>query len=66
MLKDIKRVFRPPPAEILAAEELQEARRDLLRAQSSREYFAQMEVYHEQRILRLTQMLSDYKEGGKE
>lgn len=57
MIRELRRTFNPPPAEVLAAEELEQARRELLRWQSHQEYSAQMVAYNEVRILRLTQIV---------
>lgn len=64
MLTELKRTFKPVPAEVLAAEELEEAKRTLLLAQSQQEYWTQMVAYHETRILRLTQQTAAYKEAA--
>lgn len=50
--------FKRPSAEILARRELEEARRELLAAQSAAEYAQQMATYHEARIARLTAFLA--------
>lgn len=61
MIQELRRTFNPPPADVLALEELAEARRSLLQAQSQQEYYASMVAYHEGRVLRLTQQTSVYE-----
>ena len=46
--------LKAPSAEVLALEELETAKRQLLEAQSGREYAESMCKYHENRIRRLT------------
>ena len=46
-------LFRPAPPEVLAARELDDARRQLLQAQSAAEYADAMCAYHQARIERL-------------
>lgn len=53
----IKKVYATPSAEAMALRELEEARRNLLDAQSTREYSESMCRYHEVRIKRLTAYL---------
>ena len=62
MIETIKRWFTPPAALVLAARELEEAKRGLLSAQSSREYADGMCKYYESKIKRLTGYL---KEAGE-
>jgi hypothetical protein len=50
----IKQVFRTPSALELAQIELEEAKRELLNAQSATEYAARMAAYHGDRIKRLS------------
>lgn len=50
----IKKLYATPSAESIALRELEEARRNLLEAQSTREYSESMCRYHEARIRRLT------------
>jgi len=57
----VKKLYVPPGAEVLAAQELEAARRSLLEAQSAREYADSMVKYHDARIARLTKYLT----GGK-
>jgi hypothetical protein len=58
MLKDalhwINSRFQTPSAEALALDELEMAKRELLEAQSAREYADSMCKYHDARIKRLT------------
>ena len=50
----LKSVYSVPSAEQLALRELENAKRSLLEAQSTREYADSMCKYHEARIKRLT------------
>jgi hypothetical protein len=54
--------FQPPAALVLAARELEDAKRGLLSAQSSREYADGLCRYYEAKIKRLTGYL---KEAGE-
>lgn len=54
MLKKIQGLFKPLTAETLAARELETAKRELLVAQSSEEYFRKMKEYHSARVGRLS------------
>ena len=54
--------FTPPAALVLAARELEDAKRGLLSAQSSREYADGLCRYYEAKIKRLTGYL---KEAGE-
>jgi hypothetical protein len=49
--------FKTPTAVELAARELEEARRDLLRSQSTAEYANRISAYHLDRIKRLSSYL---------
>ena len=51
--------FQTPTALELAATELEEARRDLLRSQSAAEYAGRIAEYHQDRIKRLTEYIKD-------
>ena len=53
----LKKVYTTPSAETIALRELEEAKRQLLEAQSGREYADSMCKYHEARIKRLTAYL---------
>jgi len=55
-------LFRPAPAQVLAARELDDARRQLLAAQSAEEYAHSMAVYHQRRIARLERYLRGEQE----
>lgn len=61
-LDTIRAWFTPPAALVLAARELEEAKRGLLSAQSSREYADGMCKYYESKIKRLNSYL---KEAGE-
>lgn len=64
MFRRLKKIIadavRVPNAKDLAMRELEDARRALLDAQSSREYAESMVKYHESRIRRLSTYLTDY------
>ena len=57
MIDWVKSVYTTPSAESLALRELEESKRRLLEAQSSREYAASMCGYYEAKINRLTAYL---------
>ena len=54
MIDWVKSVYTTPSAESLALRELEESKRRLLEAQSSREYAVSMCSYYEAKIKRLT------------
>jgi hypothetical protein len=62
IIETVKRWLSPPPALVLAARELEDAKRGLLSAQSSREYADGLCRYYESKIKRLTGYL---KEAGE-
>ena len=62
MIDTIKRWLSPPAALVLAARELEDAKRGLLSAQSSREYADGMCKYYEAKIRRLTTYLKEQGE----
>jgi hypothetical protein len=62
IIETVKRWFTPPAALVLAARELEDAKRGLLAAQSSREYADGMCKYYESKIKRLNSYL---KEAGE-
>lgn len=53
----LKSVYTTPSAEVLALRELEDSKRSLLEAQSTKEYAESMCKYHEARIKRLTAYL---------
>ena len=53
-LKAILAVFRSPSADVLAVQELEDARRSLLSALSAKEYATALVCYHTDRVTRLT------------
>ena len=59
----LKSVYSVPSAEVLALRELENAKRSLLEAQSTREYADSMCKYHEARIKRLTAYLHSVTEA---
>jgi hypothetical protein len=60
----IKELFAAPSAELLALRELETAKKALLEAHTGREYAASMVAYHESRIRRLSQYLSQEMQKG--
>ena len=54
-------IFKTPSPELLAARELEEAKRELLRAQSAMEYATQIVAYHQARIARLSAIVGTAK-----
>jgi len=58
----VKSWFAAPSAESIALQELEDAKRKLLEAQSGREYADSMCKYHEARIKRLTAYLHNATE----
>ena len=62
MIETVKRWLSPPAALVLAARELEDAKRGLLSAQSSREYADGLCRYYEAKIKRLNSYL---KEAGE-
>ena len=59
----VKSVYTTPSAEAIALRELEESKRRLLEAQSSREYADSMCKYYEAKIERLTVYLHNATEG---
>jgi hypothetical protein len=62
VIETLKRWLSPPAALVLAARELEDAKRGLLSAQSSREYADGLVRYYEAKIKRLSAYL---KEAGE-
>lgn len=58
---DLIRMLQPPTTIKLAEEELEQAKRELLRAHSSQEYARHMANYHTERIERLTDFIEKQK-----
>ena len=58
----IRAWFTPPPALVLAARELEDVKRGLLGAQSSREYADGLVRYYEAKIKRLSAYLKEQGE----
>jgi len=52
-------LFKTPTSLEIAAAELEEARRELLRTQSAHEYAGRIAEYHQDRIRRLSTYLKD-------
>lgn len=59
----VKNIYTTPSAEAIALRELENAKRSLLEAQSTREYADSMCKYHEARIKRLTAYLHSVTEA---
>ena len=59
----VNKIFRTPSALELAQIELEEAKRQLLNAQSATEYAARMAAYHGDRIKRLTAYVTQKAES---
>ena len=57
-LTQITRVFRTPSADVLAVQELEDARRQLLSALSAKEYASALVTYHSDRVIRLTKTVN--------
>ena len=55
----IKRMYTPATCEELMVRELDTARRDLLLAETARDYAESMVLYNNQRIQRLTEALKE-------
>ena len=55
----MKRLYALPPVEEMMKSELEEARRDLLIAETASDYAESAVVYNVQRIERLTESLKD-------
>ena len=60
----VKTIYTTPSAEAIALRELEESKRRLLEAQSSREYADSMCKYYEAKIKRLTVYLHKATEVG--
>ena len=54
---DFIHIFQPPTAQEMVTEELEQARRELLKAHSAEEYARSMAQYHQERITRLTNII---------
>lgn len=54
MISHIIDMFKTPTAEVLAQKELEEAKRELLKAHTSEEFYRRMKEYNQDRVRRLT------------
>ena len=63
MIRAIRSLLAAPSPEMLAQREMEQARRQLLEAESAAEYAEAMSVYHRTRIERLDRMLHGTTEG---
>lgn len=61
MIKELIHTFKKPAPAQLAAQELLDAQRELLQAQSAAEYYAQIARYNETRIARLKNFMVPYE-----
>lgn len=61
MLQRIKRLLAKPSAEILAVQEIDDARREHLAAMSAMEYYESLSRYHSKRIDRLERYLREVR-----
>lgn len=61
MLQRIKRLLAKPSAEILAVQEIDDARREHLAAMSATEYYESLSRYHSKRIERLERYLREVR-----
>lgn len=59
MLKDLIDTFRKPSARVIAQRELEDAKRELLQAQTAAEYATRLAQYHADRIHRLSAYVKD-------
>ena len=59
ILEWAKQLYKLPSVEIMMAQELEEARRDLLMAETASDYAESAVLYNRQRIERLTAALKD-------
>ena len=59
MIKDFVRLFARPSAEVMAREELEDAHRQFLRAQSGLDYARRMVEYQSDRITRLSRYVRE-------
>ena len=64
MIKDLKKMWATPSAEVLALRELEDSKRSLLEAQTAREYADSMCRYREAQIKRLTAYLHNATEAA--
>ena len=62
-LNKYKKLYIPATCEELMAQELDTARRDLLLAETARDYAESMVMYNNQRIQRLTEALKERLSG---
>jgi ATP phosphoribosyltransferase len=60
--EDFARLLKPPSTLQLAEEEIEQARRELLKAHSAQEYAHHMANYHADRIERLTEFINQQKD----
>ena len=59
LAQQLMAVFRAPTAEVLAVQELADAKRSLLQALSAKEYASAMVTYHTERVYRLTNHIKE-------
>ena len=54
MIKVLIDMFKTPSAEVLAQKELEDAKRELLKAHSHEEFYRRLKEYNQDRVRRLT------------
>jgi hypothetical protein len=59
MIEQLKKLFAAPSPEMMALRELEDAKRSLLTAQTSREYAESLVKFREQQIKRLTAYIKE-------
>ena len=59
IIQDFTHTFRKPSAEVLAVQELEDAKRDLLEAQTGLNYAEAMVRYNTERVERLTKYVQN-------
>jgi len=63
-MRELIETFRPASAEMLAQREFEEARRELLKAGSAKEYAEALVTYHQARVSRLEGFLRKANRNG--
>jgi hypothetical protein len=58
-LQQLKAVFVPPSADVLAVQELEEAKRQLLQALTAQEHFAATVTFRTTQVARLTKTVKE-------
>jgi hypothetical protein len=63
MIEKIAAMLKVPSPRMLAMRELEEAQRELLKAQSATEYYSRLSAYNTDRISRLTRYIRQCNEA---